>query len=368
MRPPDTRSFATLVYADEIADDPTLLTAYASVFGEDDDATLLVYGPALDERSVVNAVTTAASCAGLDPDSGPDMVVFAAPGDEYTDSRVMRRCRAVLTNHPARPLLHPLPIYSAPRVSSLRALADQLLDPDGDAPSREWSYEDAIAHLVRVHGVPEDEVRGGSIPESALQTIERAIAEITPTDRAVQGLHVGNFVGVSLGALIVALRRQHPDSVMVSVDPNIPHRGVNHPQDVVIDLLEHFGLADGHLLVCGYSLDKTLSNDGLLSHDGYDPTAAFGDERAPHGALDSLGRLGLRFDFAVIDGNHEGDYLRRELTAITGMLRPGGLLALDDVNPWHGEISDLFTELTQDHAWPYEREDFDGRVGLLRRQ
>jgi hypothetical protein len=367
MLPPPTKSFAILAYADELITNPLLLAAYASAFGPQDDATLVIYAPARNEMAVAEAIETAARKVSVDLTTGPDMVVFGPPDDEDSDNRLVRHCRAVLSDSATRPLRHPRPIYSMSDVAKLRAFADRLHDPQARKPTQEWSYAEAFAYLVHHHAIPKVAVFDGSVPESSLDLIVHTIAEHSPNDRPLHALHVGNFVGMSLGHIFAGLRRKHPESVMVSVDPNIPHRGVDHPQDVVIDLLQQFGLDERHISMCGYSLEKSLSNDGFINPDGYDPTIAYASEKAPQGVLYSLAATGLRFDFAFIDGNHEGAYLRRELRTITDMLRPGAVLALDDVHPNFGEILDAFTEVGQDDSWPYDTLAYDGRVGLLRR-
>jgi hypothetical protein len=365
MLPLSTRSFATLAFAAEVVDDPGLLAAYASVFDEDDDATLVLFAPAEEEELVVRRIATAAASVGVNLARCADMVVFAT-ADKDSDARLVRHCCAVLSNNPER--RYARPIYTSARVRKLREFADQLQSEDHGAARHPWSYAGAVAHLVNRSGLSEAEVRGGSVTESSLDTVIEWVAQHGPRDRPLQALHVGNFVGISLGHLLAGLRNQHPDSLVVSVDPNLPHRGIHRPQDAVIDLLQHFGLEQGHLLVCGYSLEKSMSNDGYVACDGYDPALAYTEEKAPSGVLPTLSGLGARFDVALMDGNHEGSYLRRELAAITDMLRPGALLALDDVQADWVEIADAFSEVARSDRWPFDYIGWDGRLGLLRRQ
>jgi predicted O-methyltransferase YrrM len=365
LLPPQTRRAAVIAFADELMETPTLLAAFVKTFTDADDVTLILYAPAADGNAVATAVARAAEQMGVDLASGPDVVVFATPGDQYSQDQLLRHCRAIFSEVRTRALYPALPVFGAADLALLRDFSLGTATVSPIAPP--WSYGAAVTYLVARHGIPEGQVREGSIPEASVQSIVDWVRGNLPSDRPLRALHVGNFIGVSLGHLFAGLRAVHPESLVLSVDPNIPHRGVEHPQDVVIDLLEHFGMHDGHLLVCGYSLEKSVSNDGVVTYTGYDPSREFANEQAPDNTLAGLLAAGLRFDVALIDGNHEPDYLRREVAAISQLLRPGGVLALDDVDVWWRELAAVFTELIESDEWPFEQAGYDGRVGLLRR-
>lgn len=363
--PPPTRGAAIIAFADELIRTPSLLAAYAGTFTDADDVTLVIYAPAAEQDAIEGDVVQAAAAAGVDLASGADMVVFATPGDQYSQDQLLRHCRALFSEVRTRALYPAPPVFGAAELPSLRDFALGASTATSVAPA--WSYGAAVAYLAERHGIPEVQVREGSIPEASVQSIVDWAVNNLPSDRPLQALHVGNFIGVSLGHLFAGLRAKHPGSLVLSIDPNIPHRGVTHPQDVVIDLLEHFGMHDRHLLVCGYSLEKSLSNDGVVTYTGYDPSREFANEQAPDNTLLGLLGAGLRFDVALIDGNHEPDYLRREVAAISQLLRPGGVLALDDVDRWWRELAAVFTEIVESDEWPFEQVGYDGRLGLLRR-
>jgi precorrin-6B methylase 2 len=125
MLPPSTRSFVTLAFAAELAEDPALLAAYTSVFDESDDATLVVYAPASEEAAVVDELIGAASSVGLDLRSCADMVVFAPAGDQDSANRLMHHCHAVLSNTTdGRFGQHP--VYTRSQVPDLRKLAVEM--------------------------------------------------------------------------------------------------------------------------------------------------------------------------------------------------------------------------------------------------
>jgi hypothetical protein len=71
-----------------------------------------------------------------------------------------------------------------------------------------------------------------------------------------------------------------------------------------------------------------------------------------------------RFDFAVIDDNHEGLHLRREAELVGRLLKPDGLLILDDVSDSWSEIREEFGSL---QAVGWKAVGQDGRVGILQR-
>src|SRR5271163_1552661 len=174
-----------------------------------------------------------------------------------------------------------------------------------------YSFNAAIEfHCAR--GLPRGQVVGGSMTESTLDFCSKTLDHlITRTDdRPIVGLHVGNFLGVSLSHFVNYARQRSENSIVVSIDPDLTHRGIEHPQRHVIAILNHFGL-QGNAIVCvGYSGKKSISNDGVvfLGETGveYDPYRGFQSEQSCEGALSNLCAMSeAKFDFAVVDGNHE---------------------------------------------------------------
>jgi predicted O-methyltransferase YrrM len=236
-----------------------------------------------------------------------------------------------------------------------------------DGRPAQFSYQAAIEfHTAR--GLAFHHVRDGSIPEASLQYCSKVFDEQAPTAGPLIGLHVGNFVGVSLCHFLDYVKRQSPDSVIVSIDPNLSHRGIARPQEHAITLANYFGLQDNLVVCVGYSCEKSISNDGKSFADAagkdYDPFAAFGEEVACEQQLLNLSRTSAnQFDFAVLDGNHDGNYLGREVELIRKLLKPAGLLILDDVTGSWEDIKQKFVEL-QSKGW--QPLGTDGRVGILR--
>ena len=224
-----------------------------------------------------------------------------------------------------------------------------------------YSVDEALRFLV-ARGLDEEIVRGGSMPEPSLAYVGTLLRGRLPNDRPLRALHVGNFVGVSLSYFTAVLRELHPRSLVVSVDPNIRHRGVADPQRHVLALLDHFDLLSNSIVVTGYTLEQWL---------GDAPEGAVGEhwlaERACEHTLPSfLALCGRSFDAVLLDGNHDAGYLARELAVVRELLRDDGLLVLDDVTTgiWDG-IVEVFERATGDDGQPFASVGRDGRVGVL---
>jgi predicted O-methyltransferase YrrM len=226
--------------------------------------------------------------------------------------------------------------------------------------SYEYSYDDALSFLDSL-GIDPSQSRDGSMPRKSLQFMQSQFNRLDPT-RPIIALHVGNFLGLSLAYLAHALSRLHSESRVISVDPNLTHRGIARTMEIVLALLNHFGLEDHVAILTGYSLEKNASNQGEI-FAGYDPVANWENERACTHQLDILSAIARgRFDLCLMDGNHDPDYLQRELDRVRQLLRPGGLLVLDDVSEAWPDIQSVFDAISPDR---FEKLDADGRIGLL---
>jgi hypothetical protein len=115
-----------------------------------------------------------------------------------------------------------------------------------------FDYESAIRLLID-RGIDETVLRHNSILEPHLAFIRQTMNERLSSSRPLAGLHVGNFVGVSLAAFADALRNIHAESTVVAVDPNIDTPGLANPQQHVIATLESCGLLRSVVLVTGPS-------------------------------------------------------------------------------------------------------------------
>ena len=223
-----------------------------------------------------------------------------------------------------------------------------------EPPPRDTRVEQAVRFLVN-RGLDEFEVRDGSIPEASLDYLAEKVWDLLPVDRPVRAPHVGNFVGVSLCYIASLVRERHPESIVVSIDPNIPHRGVQDPQAHALALLDHFQLLSSNLSITGYTLERT---DEALTEAGYLGSIAC-ENVLP--ALHEL--LGESFDLVLIDGNHDRDYLAREIAAIRSLLADNGLLVFDDAKDWPS-VAEVFRQTAA--AGDFVHVGEDDRVGILR--
>lgn len=223
----------------------------------------------------------------------------------------------------------------------------------------QFNYQRALEYLEG-RGCDPTQVREGSMPEVALRFCYDKLSERVRS-RPVLGLQIGNFVGVSLAFFAWAVKQMDERSLIVSIDPNIPHRGVVNPLQYVIGLLNLFGVQRNVVALTGYSLEKSISNDGS-SFACYDPVLEFVNEMSCEQQLAALALLmPARFDFCVIDGNHDPEYLQREIQLVDSTLAPGGLLILDDV--WWGFPG--VEAIYQNGIHGYITIGTDGRVGVL---
>ena len=216
---------------------------------------------------------------------------------------------------------------------------------------RAFSREAAHAVLTG-RGVDAFMLEEGSMPQASLDLVAQTLRAELDAARPLVGLHVGNFVGVSLAHFTDVLVAIHPGSVVVSVDPDLPHRAVTAPQGHVLALLEHFGLAGNSIVVPGFSLERNLGDDVDSARQ---PALA--------NVLASLAVTGARFDAALLDGNHDADYLERELDGLQALLARKCVVALDDVNPdpYPGLVAAFDRLVARPGATELAR---DGRVGI----
>ncbi|MBI1305490.1 MAG: hypothetical protein GC181_02620 [Bacteroidetes bacterium] len=225
-----------------------------------------------------------------------------------------------------------------------------------------YSYEEAI-HWLMGKGIPETQIRTGSIPE---QNILRLVDSFgSEGKREVKLLHVGNFVGISLSSLVYGLKKNGLHVQVVTIDPDIPHRGVERPNKIAQHLMEHYQLNENVLWLHGYSLHKSLSNDGRNYSGDYNPEIHFENEFAPSHQLAALARMiPEQFDLILLDGNHNASYLNQEMGYCLQLLKQDGWLALDDVDENWPAIKSVYTN----HDSSKWKEVYaDGRMGILQK-
>ncbi len=231
----------------------------------------------------------------------------------------------------------------------------------GASGSVQGDDREQVIAFLKARGLDEKHLVEGSVPPQSLGYIlEQAIAPLDPA-RPVTALHIGNFVGVSLAFLATVLRRRHPDALVVSVDPNLTHRGISNPQAHVSALLTACGVQRNVMIIAGYSGRKSISNDGVV-FDGYDPEKEFSKECACEESIRNLSALCPQtFDLIMMDGNHEASYLLEEIQTVLPLLKVGGVVILDDVDAAWAEIRGVFAQISNFGMKPIGT---DGRVGV----
>ena len=249
------------------------------------------------------------------------------------------------------------------RARTRRARMREAATGRGIGAETAFAYEDAVRFLVQ-RGADREQVLAGSMPEASLHFCGALLKEHLDAS-PVLGLHIGNFVGVSLAYFTDLLARRHPASRLVSIDPDVPHRGIHRPMDSALALLNHYGLQRNTMILTGYTLEKNLSNDGYI-FAGYDPLDHYEQEVSGEHQLEGLALWSREaFHFCVIDGNHDAAYLRRELVWIAQLLRPGALLILDDVAPSWPDVLRVHAEMDRTQ---YADVGTDGRVVVLKKR
>jgi len=222
-----------------------------------------------------------------------------------------------------------------------------------------YQYETAIEFLEK-SGIDREQLLEGSIPEDSLKEVIRLHSELGLTPARL--LHIGNFVGVSLAYLTHHLLRLHSGSFVVSIDPNIPHRGVQRPMDACLSLLDHFGLTQNTAIITGFTLEANLGDDGI-DYSGNQGTRDIRSNAAScENQLPLLGAICPHaFTSVVIDGNHQSDYVRREIQCIEKLVRPGGIVVFDDVSEHWENLRAVFAEVTRGS---FREILSDGRIGV----
>jgi predicted O-methyltransferase YrrM len=208
--------------------------------------------------------------------------------------------------------------------------------------------EEAIQFLLQ-RGLERDVVLGFSIPAASLRYMAEAVSPRLPADGPLRVLHIGNFVGISLSYMSRLVRDRHPDSVVVSIDPNTAHpeARIRDPQNLVIALLQHFGLLANNVIIPGYTLERTEVDLALACEN----------------VLRSLKRVDVAgFDLVVIDGNHDETYLSREFAALRDLLATRSIVVFDDVGHLDGVLN-VFRRVLEDQSCVPIGED--GRVGIV---
>jgi hypothetical protein len=114
----ERRGVAVAAFADELLERPALLAAYARSVGEDDDVTLLIWGPGQSPAAALATVEQAIVAAGLDEARLPDIALLPFAASPDSDRRLAEIADALLSEWPAVGRVGELPRYEPARVAA----------------------------------------------------------------------------------------------------------------------------------------------------------------------------------------------------------------------------------------------------------
>ena len=115
----ESRAFAVLADGDELIARPALAALFASRFGPEDEATLVIAVDDARTDATVSGLQSALEAAGLEDGALPDLLVLPTPGGAV-DPRVAPELAAILTEEP--PALEGLPVIGVAGAARLDAL------------------------------------------------------------------------------------------------------------------------------------------------------------------------------------------------------------------------------------------------------
>jgi hypothetical protein len=140
MRFPELRSFVTVTSAAEVLETPTLMAAYASKFGPDDDATLIIYASDRGEDQLARELGALVEGLAGAGDDLPDVLGVADP-EHWLESAVSRRSHARLSRLRCSGPFEAVPCFGDSEIDVLRELA-----------LREWAMPDRwLWQVEQVH-------------------------------------------------------------------------------------------------------------------------------------------------------------------------------------------------------------------------
>jgi glycosyltransferase involved in cell wall biosynthesis/SAM-dependent methyltransferase len=121
----DARGFVTLAHAGELLFDPKLLRAYGDAFSGDDDATLVIYAPRVDQAELEQRLVQLASAVGMAGEGSADLLALPFAGAAPDEDALAAGVDAVLSLNPPRAAFRLVPHYHHATVGDLRAAAER---------------------------------------------------------------------------------------------------------------------------------------------------------------------------------------------------------------------------------------------------
>lgn len=206
-----------------------------------------------------------------------------------------------------------------------------------------------------------------SMKEAILQAILDWIREnVTQPTIAI---HVGNYLGVSLGVLAVGLKVLDPESLVIAIDPDLTYRQSLNTEKAVTMLMRKLDVEEMVLRLTGYSMSKSINNNAQATLSNCDGSQMVAKDLAAQWQLKNLAKLIQgKVDFVLLDGNHDKHYVEEEIEISYRLLRPGGAIFLDDITRHYPEMISLFHSMRVSPKFVDSWELNDGgevRAGVL---
>lgn len=134
---PLRRTPLVLAHAQEILEDDRILSDYVTVFGQSEEAVLVVYGPGLEPTSFETSLRERAAAWGLDLDDGPKLLVLLPPTKaDAQDRELASKVVCVVTGRPTTGAFETLEVIAPGDRRALRHLADRFGPAEHPDPSQ----------------------------------------------------------------------------------------------------------------------------------------------------------------------------------------------------------------------------------------
>jgi hypothetical protein len=121
--------FAVVAFVDEILERPELLARYVDGLAREDEATLVLWAPGVQERDASAMARHALSAAGIDDGEPARFIAFTDADTARADHYLAARADAVYSEWPTVGRIAALPTFGARDVERLRVLASRCRRP-----------------------------------------------------------------------------------------------------------------------------------------------------------------------------------------------------------------------------------------------
>lgn len=183
-------------------------------------------------------------------------------------------------------------------------------------------WEQLVDRIV-ILGHPRQQVVDGSMPKTTLLKLSSLLSG--------NGLQIGGFLGVAHCFLAASLNEK---GSICTIDPNLSHRNIVNPFLIASEMVNYFNLSKNSTLICGYASQQ----------------------------MKIFASLGVKFDFIVLDGNHDYETVINEVVLAGLILKSGGYLVLDDIDYWDGP-----KKVYNEAPIGYNKVMLDSRAGVLKK-